>query len=120
RATGIGAATTRRAAGTLVLGLQLGAIAGALLGRRILDWTDHDVALTLIWPAVAVTLVFFAVLFGVPESKPLPGRRLDWQGFALLGLVLLAITAGLRFMSLNGPDTWWAWLIIVVGVLLLL
>jgi len=120
RSTAIGAATTRRAAGTLVLALQLGAIAGALLGRRVLDWTGHDVAMTLIWPAIAVSLVFFAILFGVPESKPAPGRRLDWQGFALLGLVLLAITAGLRFMSINGPGTWWAWLIIAVGILLLL
>ena len=119
RATGVGAATTRRAAGTLVLALELGAIAGALLGRRVLDWTGQDVALTLIWPAIAVTLVFFAVLFGVPESKPLPGRTLDWQGFALLGLVLLSITAGLRFMNLNGPDTWWAWAIIALGILLL-
>ena len=29
---------------------------------------DQNVTLTLIMPAIAVTLVFFAVLFGVPET----------------------------------------------------
>jgi MFS family permease len=120
RSTGIGAATTRRAAGTLVIALEIGAIAGALLGRRILDWTGQDVALTMIWPAVAVTAVFFAILFGVPESRPAGERSLDWQGFVILGIALVAITAGLRFMSLNGPGTWWAWLIVAAGVAALL
>jgi len=120
RATGIGAATTRRAAGTLVLALQLGAFAGALLGRRVLGWTGDDVALTMIVPAIAVTLVFFAILFGVPESTPLRGRSLDLTGFVLLGLALVGITAGLRLMSVNGPDAWWTWLVVAAGLLLLL
>ncbi|HWK19413.1 MAG TPA: MFS transporter [Microbacteriaceae bacterium] len=120
RSTGVGAATTRRAAGTLVLALQLGAIAGALLGRRVFSWTDESVPFTLAMPAIAVTLVFFAILFGVPESKPIPGRTLDWQGFVLLGLALVGVTAGLRFMSLNGPGAWWPWAIVAIGVLLLL
>jgi len=120
RRTGIGAATTRRAAGTLVIALQIGAIAGALLAPRVLGWTGGNVPLTMAMPAIAVTLVFFAILIGVPESKPDGGRTLDWAGFVLLGLSLIGITAGLRFMSLNGPETWWAWLIVAAGVLLLL
>jgi len=120
RTTGVGAATTRRAAGTLVLALQLGAIAGALLGRRVFGWADESIPFTLAMPAIAVTLVFFAILFGVPESTPMPGRTLDWQGFVLLGLALVGVTAGLRFMSLNGPGTWWAWAIVALGILLLL
>lgn len=120
RATGVGAASTRRAAGTLVLALELGAIAGALLGRRVFDWTDESMPLTLMVPAIAVTLVFVAIAFGVPESKPLPGRSLDLVGFVLLGLALVGVTAGLRAMSLSGPGTWWAWAIIVAGLALLL
>jgi len=120
RSTSVGAATTRRAAGTLVVALEVGAIAGALLGRRILDWTGHDVVLTMIWPAVATTLVFFAILFGVPESQRGGRRTLDWQGFAMLGIALVAITAGLRFISTNGVQSWWAWIIVAVGFLLFL
>lgn len=120
RTTGVGAATTRRAAGTLVLALELGAIAGALLGRRVFGWTDESMPVTLMVPAIAVTLVLFAILFGVPESKPMPGRTLDWQGFVLLGLALVGVTAGLRFMSLNGPGAWWTWAIVALGVLVLL
>src|SRR5690606_12880759 len=96
RASGVAAATTRRAAGTLVLALELGAIAGALASTRLLAGFGGDVTATMLVPAIAVTLVGIAVYFGVPESTPLPGRRLDWQGFALLGLALLGITAGLR------------------------
>jgi MFS family permease len=120
RSTGVGAATTRRAAGTLVVGLQLGAIAGALLGRRIFGWTGDDLVFTLMIPAIAVTLVFFAVLFGVPESKPAGGRKLDLTGFVLLGLALVGVTGGLRLMSVNGADAWWTWLIVAAGLLVLL
>jgi len=121
RTTGAGAATTRRAAGTLVLALELGAIAGALLAPRVLGWTGDDVVRTMTMPAIVVTLVLFAILFGVPESRPAPGRRtLDLPGFVLLGLALVGVTAGLRFMSLNGPETWWAWLVVAAGLLLLL
>ena len=55
-----------------------------------------DVPLTLIMPAVVVTLVFFAILFGVPESEPLSGRKLDAPGFVVLTIGLLLITGGLR------------------------
>jgi len=116
RRLGAAAATTRRAAGTLVVALEAGAIAGALLGGRVFGWTGEHVALTLIWPAVAVTLAFFAILFGVPESEPEPGRSLDWLGFTLLTFALLLITSGLTFMRINGPGAWWVWAIIALGI----
>jgi predicted MFS family arabinose efflux permease len=75
------------------------------------------VAPTLMVPAVAVTLVFFVILFGVPESTPLPGRSLDIVGFSILATGLLLITSGLTFLRLNGPDSWWVWLLVAVGVL---
>ena len=81
-----------------------------------------NVTLTLLVPAIAVTLVFFAILFGVPESEPLPGRKLDTFGFVLLTLGLLLITSGLSFLRINIENPWW-WVaipIMLVGVLVFL
>lgn len=115
RATGTGASQTRRAAGYLVVALEAGAIVGALSGARIFGALGQNVTLTLMVPAVAVTLVFFAILFGVPESRPLPGRTLDWRGFTMLTLGLLLITSGLTFLRINGPAAWWVYLLILAG-----
>jgi len=116
RRTGRGPSQTRRAAGFLVVALETGAIVGALLGGRVFGWFDQNVPLTLMIPAIAVTLVFFAVLFGVPESTPLPGRSLDIVGFSILTVGLLLITSGLTFLRLNGMTAWWAYLLIVAGI----
>ncbi len=118
RTTGRGASQTRRAAGYLVVALEAGAILGALGGGRLFKAFGGEVAPTLMIPAIAVTLVFFAILFGVPESKPLPGRTLDWRGFAILSLGLLLITSGLTFLKINiGTDLWWIAIpIMVVGI----
>lgn len=117
RVTGTGPSQTRRAAGYLVVALELGAIVGALSGGRIFKALDGDVQTTLMVPAIAVTLVFFAILFGVPESKPLPGRTLDLAGFIGLTLGLLLITSGLTFLRINGPTTWWVYALMLIGVL---
>lgn len=103
RRTGTAASQTRRAAGFLVVALEAGAIVGALGASRVFEAVGGDVMLTLFVPAVAVTLVFFAILFGVPESEPLPGRSLDIVGFALLSLGLIVITAGLALLR-EEPD----------------
>lgn len=118
RVTGRGPSQTRRAAGYLVVALEAGAIIGALGAGRIFTALGGDVQTTLMVPAVAVTLVFFAILFGVPESKPLPGRTLDLWGFVLLTIGLLFITSGLTFLRINGPTAWWCYLLMVVGVLI--
>ena len=116
RQTGRGASQTRRAAGYLVVALEAGAIIGALAGGRIFKALGHDVTPTLIVPAIAVTLVFFAILFGVPESRPIPGRTLDAAGFAVLTLGLLLITGGLAFLRISGPGAWWVYLVMLAGV----
>ena len=115
RVTGTGASQTRRAAGFLVVALEAGAIMGALGGGRIFKAFGENVQQTLMIPAIAVTLVFFVILFGVPESKPLPGRSLDFWGFVLLTLGLLLITSGLTFLRINGPETWWVYLLMLAG-----
>jgi MFS family permease len=117
RRTGTGASQTRKAAAFLVVALEVGAIVGALLGGRVFGWFGDNVPLTLTVPAIAVTLVFFAILFGVPESTPIPGRSLDIVGFGILTVGLLLITSGLTFLRINGPNAWWAYLLIIAGVL---
>jgi MFS family permease len=117
RRTGTGASQTRKAAAFLVVALEAGAIVGALLGGRVFGWFGDNVPLTLTVPAIAVTLVFFAILFGVPESTPIPGRSLDIVGFGILTIGLLLITSGLTFLRINGPAEWWVYLLIIGGVL---
>jgi len=117
RRTSTGASQTRRAAGLLVVALEAGAIIGALGSSAVFGAFDADVTLTLFVPAICVTAVFFAILFGVPESEPVPGRRLDVGGFVILTIGLLLITSGLTFLRINGPATWWVWVFIVVGLL---
>lgn len=117
RRTGTAASRTRRAAGLLVVALELGAIVGAIGAGLLFEALGRNVALTLMVPALAVTLVFFAILFGVPESEPVRGRTLDGVGFLLLTLALLLITSGLTFLRINGVGTWWVWALILLGVL---
>ncbi|MCU1556531.1 MAG: transporter [Microbacteriaceae bacterium] len=117
RRTGHGASQTRRAAGFLVVALEVGAIVGALLGGRVFGWFGENVPLTLAVPAIAVTLVFFAILLGVPESTPLPGRSLDLVGFSILTIGLLLITSGLTFLRLDGLGAWWVYILIIIGLL---
>ncbi|CAN5182433.1 MFS transporter [soil metagenome] len=119
RRSGTAASQTRRAAGFLVVALELGAILGALGGSAVFSAFAEAIPATLTVPAIAVTLVFFAVLFGVPESTPLPGRRLDGGGFVLLALSLAGITTGLTLLHLNGPSAWFVWVVIAVGIAVL-
>jgi MFS family permease len=108
-----GVSQTRRAAGLLVVGLQAGAILGALAAGRLFAATGADLRLTLMVPAIAVTLVCFVIWLGVPESEPSPGRRLDVGGFVLLAFALLFITGALSFLRVpEGPGP-----TVVIGLL---
>ena len=112
-----GVSQTRRAAGLLVVALEAGAIAGALGGSAVFGALGGNVAMTLAVPAIVVTLVFFAILFGVPESERSTGRSLDFVGFVLLSFALLLTTSSLTFLRLNGPGTWWVWVLMAAGLL---
>ena len=112
-----GVSMTRRAAGLLVVGLQAGAIIGALAAGRIFAATG-DLRTTLMIPAIAVTIIAVVIWLGVPESDPLPGRSLDTWGFVILAWGLLLVTGALVYMRMIqqldlGPGGWW-W----VGILL--
>lgn len=118
RRAGRGSAQTRRAAGLLVVALEAGAIIGALSAGRVFAALGENVALTLFVPAIAVSLAFFAILLGVPESEPGAEKRsLDIVGFSMLAIGLLLITSGLTFLRINGPGTWWVWALVAIGVL---
>lgn len=116
-----GVSTTRRAAGLLVVGLQAGAIIGALAAGRIFAATD-DLRTTLFVPAIAVTLVVLVIWFGVPESEPLPGRTLDTWGFVILAWGLLLVTSALVYMrmiqdlQLGAAGWWWVAILLAAGV----
>ncbi|MFI8631195.1 MFS transporter [Microbacterium sp. NPDC077663] len=96
-----GVSTTRRAAGLLVVGLEAGAIIGALAAGRIYAATG-DLGLTLMVPAIAVSLIAIVIWLFVPESTPSGERRLDTWGVVLLAWGLLLVTGALAWMRLIG------------------
>ncbi len=122
RKSGSAASQTRGAAAFLVVALESGAIVGAVGAGIVFSALGGNeniaaaIAPTLMVPAIAVSLAFFAILFFVRESTPLPGRSLDGFGFALLSLALLFITSGLSFLKFNPLNTWWVWALIVAGI----
>lgn len=113
-----GVSTTRRAAGLLVVGLQAGAIIGALAAGRIFTATNENLTTTLMVPAIAVTLIALVIWLGVPESTPEPGRSLDTWGFVILAWGLLLVTGGLAWMRMIGEMSLgasaWAWVVALV------
>lgn len=113
RAQNHGVSLTRRAAGLLVVGLEAGAIVGALAAGRVFAATGGDLTATLIVPAVAVTLVAIVIWLWVPESTPEQGRTLDTWGFVILAWGLLLVTGALAWMRMIteldlGDGAWWA------------
>ena len=117
-----GVSATRRAAGLLVVGLEAGAIAGALAAGRVFAATGGNLVPTLVVPAVAVTLIALVIWLWVPESEPVPGRSLDTRGFVLLTVALLSVTSALTFPRLDHDlpgIAVWMWPLLAIAILLL-
>ncbi len=112
--TGAQARLTRRSAAFLVAALELGVIIGALTSGAIVESTSMTVVLTL--PAVAVTLCFAAVWYGVADTEPVATGRIDWTGFALVTLAIAILMGGLILIRLDGPGSLVAWATIVLGL----
>ncbi len=105
---------TRRGAAVLVGALELAVIIGAVTSGALVESTSMTFLLML--PAIAVTLCFFVVLFGI-ENRPgaAPGG-IDVTGLALVTLALGLVMAGLITVRLQGPGSVLAWALVVLGV----
>ncbi len=107
---------TRRSAAVLVVFLEIGVIAGALAAGALVE--NISMTTVLMIPAVAVSLAFFAVLFGVKDTEPIATGGIDWTGFALITLAISVMMAGLIMVRLQGPGSLMAWAVVVLGLVL--
>jgi MFS family permease len=113
--TGAQARLTRRAAAFLVAALELGVIVGALASGALVESLGMTALLCL--PAIAVTLCFVVVWFGVAGTPPVATGRIDWTGFGLVTAAIGLVMAGLILVRLQGPGAVLPWAVIVLGVL---
>jgi MFS family permease len=117
RASGRQSLLTRRGAAVLVGALQLSVIIGALASGAIVDGLDMNVVLAI--PAIVVTAVLMLVWFGIEDTPGESSGGIDWTGLALVTLALGLVMAGLVLVRVDGPGSVWAWLLMVLGVLVL-
>jgi MFS family permease len=115
--SGAQARLTRRAAAFLVAALELGVILGALTSGALVEATSMTVLLML--PAVAVTICFVIIWFGVAGTPPVATGRLDLKGFGLITLAIGLVMAGLILVRLQGPGSLLAWAAVLLGLLTL-
>jgi MFS family permease len=106
---------TRRAAALLVAALELGVIAGAVTSGALVEVIGMTGLLCL--PAVAVTVCFVVIWFGVGSTPPAATGRLDLKGFALVSLSIGLVMGGLILVRLQGPGSVTPWLVLALGVL---
>ena len=115
--TGAQARLTRRAAAFLVAALELGVILGALTSGALVESVGMTVLLML--PAIAVTLCFVVIWFGVAPTPPVATGRVDWKGFWLVTLAIGLVMAGLILVRLQGPGSLLPWAVLALGLLAL-
>lgn len=115
-----GVSQTRRAAGLLVVGLQLGGILGAVTAGRFFAASGGDLQLCLALPAVVVTLVSAAIWLGVPGSERSHERQpVDVGGLIILSGALLFLTGALSLVRLPaGPGPLAIGGLLAIGVVL--
>ena len=113
--TGRQALLTRRAAAFLVAALELAVIVGALTSGALVESTSMTVLLAL--PAIAVTLCFVVIWFGVEDAPGESTGGMDLGGLALVTTVLGLVMGGLILVRLEVPGSPLAWLLIALGLL---
>ncbi len=114
--TGQQSALTRRAAAFLVAALELGVIIGALTSGGLVDAGSASMTTVLMLPAVAVTLCFAVVWFGVADTPPAGRGRVDWAGFGVVTLAIALVMGGLILVRLQGAGSSTAWALILLGL----
>ncbi|QWF21897.1 MFS transporter [Nocardioides sp. LMS-CY] len=107
---------TRRAAGILVGALELAVIIGALTSGALVEATSMTVLLML--PAIAVTVCFAVIWFGIEDMEGTSSGGLDWGGLGLVSASLGLVMAGLIVVRLDGVGSPLAWLLVVAGLTL--
>src|SRR3954469_4665167 len=112
--TGQQARLTRRAAAFLVAALELGVIAGALTSGILVESMGMTALLCI--PAVAVSLCFVVVWFGVAATPPVHTGRLDMNGFWLVTAAIGLVMAALILVRIQGPGSALPWLVLVLGL----
>ncbi|MFT3873856.1 MAG: MFS transporter [Nocardioides sp.] len=105
---------TRTAAGVLVFALEIAVIIGAGLSGALVGGLAMSTLLMI--PAVAVSIAFFVIWFGVEDRPGQSGGGVDWTGLGLITLCLVLVMGGLILIRLNGPGFLVAWLVIVLGL----
>lgn len=106
---------TRRAAAVLVAALEAGVIAGALTSGALAEATSITLLLAL--PAVAVTLGFVVIWFGIEDAPGPSSGGIDLPGLGLITLVLGLVMAGLITLRLGGGAL--AWVLVAAGLVAL-
>lgn len=105
---------TRRAAAILVGALELSVIIGALTSGALVESTSMEVLLAL--PAIAVTAVFFVILFGIEDAPGDATGGFDWTGLFLVTLAVGVVMGGLVAVRVMGPDAIVPWALIAAGL----
>lgn len=108
-------AVTRRASGVIVVALQAGAIAGAIVAGQLGTILPLPVVLSV--PALLVSVAGIAVWRWVPDPGVRAGGSLDTRGVVVISLSLLAVTGGLSVLRIDGFSVW-VLVLVLVGIAL--
>jgi MFS family permease len=108
---------TRRSAAILVGALELAVIIGALTSGALVEATSMTVLLSL--PAIAVTICFAVIWFGIEDLPGTSTGGIDLGGLGLITAVLGFVMGGLIVVRLEGVGSLLAWALVLAGFALL-
>jgi MFS family permease len=108
---------TRRSAAILVGALELAVIIGAVTSGALVEATSMTVLLAL--PAIAVTLCFVVIWFGIEDMAGTATGGIDVGGLVLLTSSIGLVMGGLIAIRLEGPGSPLPWALIALGLVVL-
>ena len=108
---------TRRSAAILVGALELAVIIGALTSGALVEATSMTVLLAL--PAIAVTLCFIVIWFGIEDMEGTATGGIDVGGLVLITSSIGLVMGGLIAIRLEGPGSPLPWALIALGLVVL-
>ncbi|KQW47943.1 transporter [Nocardioides sp. Root1257] len=108
---------TRRSAAILVGALELAVIIGALTSGALVEATSMTVLLAL--PAIAVTLCFVVIWFGIEDMEGTATGGIDVGGLVLITSSIGLVMGGLIAIRLDGPGSPLPWALIALGLVVL-